>query len=51
MGISIPIALGVSFIICKNGIDVVFGACAELVAAVIDAVVETVVVILVMGHV
>jgi hypothetical protein len=51
MDISIFIALGVSFIICKNGVDVVFGACTELVAAVIDTVVEAFVVILIMGHV
>ena len=47
----ILIALGVSFIISKNGVEIVFRACAELVAAVADAVVEAVVVVLVMGHV
>lgn len=51
MGIAILIALGVSFIISKNGVEIVFRACAELVAAVADAVVEAVVVVLVMGHV
>lgn len=43
--------LGVSPIIGKNGIEVVLWACAELVAAVIDAVVEAVMVILVLAHV
>lgn len=51
MSIPILIALGVSFIISKNGVEIVFGACAELVAAVADTVVEAVVVVLVMGHV